>query len=454
MSPTACRVPPRAPGALPLLGHGLQLMHDPLGFFTSVREIGDVIAFGFGQKTAYVVNRADLVRRMLVSEANRFHKGPLHQEGRVLFGEGLGTSEGAFHRRQRLFIQPAFQPAWIARYMAVMQQVAVDRCASWQHGQRLELDREMYAVGLRIVSQTLFSSTFDTEVAETFERNVPQALWGIARRSLLPVGPLLKRLPTPGNRRFIAAVGALRDAVERVIADRRARGAETDDILSLLLSARAEDGSGMSDQQIHDEAMTLLLGGSETTATTLCWLFHMLGTHPEIEARVHAELDNALGDWDGSAQALRKLDYLSRVVQETLRLYPAGWVLNRQSLTEVELGGYRIPSGSMVFFSPYALHRDPAVFPHPERFDPDRWLEGPALATCRIGLLPFGAGSRKCIGESFALAEAVTVAATIARRWRLEPVPGQPVRPKPTMVLALSQLPMIALRRGPHTPSI
>jgi cytochrome P450 len=453
MSTAAGKAPPRAPRALPLLGHGLHLLHDPLGFFTSVRELGDVVAFGIGPKTAYVVNRIDLVRRILVNEADRFYNGPLKQEGRVLFGDGLGTSEGAFHRRQRLLIQPAFQPARIARYKAVMQQVAVDRCASWQHGQRLELDQEMYAIGLRVVSQTLFSSTLSAEVADKFERNVAQAMAGIARRSLLPLG-LLKRLPTPSNRRFIAAVGALNDAVNRVIADRRARGAEADDILSMLLSAREEDGSGMSDQQIHDEAMTLLLGGSETTSTTLSWLFHVLGTHPMIEQRVHAELDDALRDWDGGAQALRKLDYLSRVVQETLRLYPAGWLLNRVSLTEVELGDYRLPSGSMVFFSPYALHRDPAAFPDPERFDPDRWLDGPALATSRAALLPFGAGSRKCIGESYALAESVTVAAMIARRWRLAPVPGQPVRPKPTSVLVPSQLPMIALRRGSHTPSV
>jgi pentalenene oxygenase len=452
MSATAGQAPPRAPGALPLLGHGLRLLRDPLGFFTSARELGDVVAFGFGPKTSYLVNSVDLVRRVLVTDAHRFHKGPMFQEIRSLFGNGLGMSEGAFHKRQRLLVQPAFQHARIARYVAIMHQAAVERCASWQHGQRLELDREMFALSFQIVGRSLFSSTTGADVADKFERNLPQVLRVIARRSLLSLGPL-ERLPTPGNRRVTVAVGALRDAVDRVIADRRARGAEADDILSLLLSAREEDGSGMSDRQIRDEVMSLMIAGSETTAHTLGWLFHVLGTHPGIEERVHAELDGALRDWDGGAQALRTLDYLPRVVQETLRVYPAIWMFNRQSLTDVELGGYWLPSGSLVFFSPYALHRDPAIFPDPERFDPDRWLDGPALGTSRAALLPFGAGSYKCIGESFALAEVVTVAAEIARRWRLKPVPGQPVRPNPRVALAPSQLPMIALRRHPHAPS-
>jgi len=278
-------------------------------------------------------------------------------------------------------------------------------------------------------------------------RSMPIVLEGVTKRALSPT-QLLEKLPTPENRRFHAANGRLRDLVDRIIAEYRRTGVDHGDMVSMLLLARDEEtGEGLGDAQVRDEAVTMLLAGTETTSTTLSWVFHVLGQRPDLEARLHDEVDEVLGDGPVSFEQIGQLGYTRRLVTETLRTYPAAWLLTRRTNEPVSLGDVVLPAGTDVLFSQYALHRDPALYADPDVFDPDRWLPERAARIPRPAFIPFGAGNRQCIGEGFAWTEAIVVLATMARRWRMRAVPGVPVRMRPAATLRPSRLPMVPLLR-------
>lgn len=444
----AQRIAPVAPGRLPLLGHTMSLLDRPFGFLSSLRAHGEVVRIYLGPLPVHVVTTPELAWQVLATDAHKFDKGMVFDKIRPLFGNGLLNSAGDFHRRQRRLVQPAFHRAQIAGYVQTMARAAAELVESWRPGDVVAVDNRMENLALGIVARALFSTELGRHAIVEAERSMPIVAKYVMMRAFSPT--LLERLPIPANRRFDEAAARFRRVVADVIAAARAEGTDHGDVLSMLLQARDEDtGEGMSDEQVHDEVVTILTAGAETTAVALAWLFHELGQHPEIERRVHAEIDDVLGGrpaGDLSLDDLPKLEYTERVISEVLRKYPL-LILMRRARTDIDLGGIRIPPGTEVALSQFAIHHDPRLYPEPARFDPDRWLPDRAAKLPNGAFIPFGAGVHHCPGHSFARTEIAIVAATVAARWRLVPVAGKPVHPKLTTTTRPNRLPMITMSR-------
>lgn len=329
-----------------------------------------------------------------------------------------------------------------------MARAASDLVTSWQPGQVVAVDKRMEDLALTLVGRTLFSTELGRDAIAEAQRSMPILTKYLAIRAFSP--SVVERIPIPPNRRFDEAAARFRHVVAEVIAAARAEGKDHGDLLSMLLLARDEDtGEGMSDEQVHDEIVTILTAGTETTAVALTWFFHELGQHPEVQRRFHAEIDQVLGGRmasDLSLADIPQLEYTQRIITEVLRKYPL-LILMRRARTEVNLGGVHIQPGTEVALSQYALHHDPQLYPDPARFDPDRWLPDRAARLPKGAFIPFGAGVHHCPGYSFAETEIAIVAATVAARWRLVPVAGKPVRPKLTVTMHPNRLPMITVPR-------
>jgi cytochrome P450 len=435
---------PVAPGRWPLLGHSPALLRQRFGFTSSLRQFGDVVRVYLGPLPTYFLTSPALVHRVLVTEGAKFEKGALFDRFRPYFGNGLAMSNGSFHRRQRHLVQPSFHRDRITNYTATMVRSTTEMVTSWTPGQVIEFDQAMHELAVTTIGETLFSTELGAAAVAEAQRSMPVVIRQGMVRALSPKA--LERLPVPGNRRFDQAIVRLRRIVHEVIATGRAEGVDHGDVLSMLLQARDDDGDGMDDAQIHDEVVTLLTGGIETTGLALGWFFHEIARDPQIEARFHAEVDQVLDGRPVTPADLPRLEYTRRITNEVLRMYPI-WLLMRRAREEVDLGGVRIPAGAEVTFSPHALHHDPRHFPDPDRFDPDRWSPKNTAALPRGAFVPFGAGGRQCIGNVFAQTEITIAAVTIASRWRLVPVSGRPVRVKVTGAANPSRLPMTAVAR-------
>jgi cytochrome P450 len=438
---------PRMPGGYPLLGHALQLRFQPLKFVQSLRAEGDVVAFGLGPRRAYAVNHPELIRQLLVTDAKKFEKGTMFEKGRLVARNGLFTSEGDFHLRQRRIIQPLFHHENIARYTATMAEVAQSRVGSWRDGQEVRMDQELFSLALATVTKVLFSTELRDQWSQQVQQSLPVLLEGLARRALAPID-LLDKLPTPMNRRFGKALRAMESVVNSIIDEHRAGRTDPGDLLGALLRARdAETGAGMSDQQVYDEVVTMLIAGTETTAGVLSWVCYLLSRHPDVLRRLQAELDETLGDGEVRHTDLGNLRYLQQVIAETLRLYPPTWMLMRRPVADVSLGQWTIPAGATVLFSIFALHRDPALYERPERFDPDRWAPDRAAAIQRGTYIPFGSGVRGCAGEHFARTEIAVILSVMLRQYSLYPACARPAAPIARILVTPSAMPLIIRRR-------
>ena len=427
------------PGPRPFwpVGHVYQFSRDPLAFLARLaREYGDVSRFHSGPQSVFFLSHPDYIRDLLVTHHARFKKGRALQRAKRLLGEGLLTSEGEFHRRQRRLAQPAFHRQRVAAYGRVMVEYAAKTSARWRDGQALDIADEMTRLTLAVVGKTLFDADVESDADE-----VGAALTDVMNLFgylMLPYSELLEKLPLPPRRRFERARARLDAVIYRIIAERRRERRDRGDLLSTLLHAVDEEGdrTGMTDEQLRDEVMTIFLAGHETTANALTWAWYMLARNPEAEARLHAELDAVLGPGrEPTPEDVPALAYTEMVVAETMRLYPPAWALGRLSLEEHEVGGYRIPRGSLVLVSQYVTHRDPRFFPDPERFDPGRWTPEAKAARPQFAYFPFGGGPRRCVGEGFAWTEAVLILTTLARRWRLRLLPGRAVETQPRITL-------------------
>ncbi len=413
-----------APYRLPLVGNGVQLRTAPLRFLDAIRECGDITEFGLGQSSAYLLNNPELVHQVLVKDSRNFTKGILFEKGRELLGNGIASSEGEFHTRQRRLVQPAFGRSNVVRHTEVMRSATLQAIDSWKDGRTVPVDRVMAEVTSAIATRCLFSTELARQDARQIQRHMKRVFDGAGRRAYAPVD-LWYRLPTRSNLAFDRSLETLHGLVDRIIAGYRRDAVREDDFLSMLLDARDPDtGEAMSDAQVHDEVVTILAGGTETSASALTWLFHLLARHPETAARVHAEIDEVLEGRPVEFGDVAELPITGRVVHEALRLFPPIWLLPRTPVADTEIGGHRIAAGTQVFFSPFALHRDRRWFPRPHRFDPDRWLPERAGDIPRGGYLPFGAGHRNCVGGTFGFTEIVVVLATVAQRWALRTAPG------------------------------
>jgi cytochrome P450 len=430
-----------APGRVPLLGHVPSLRRDPLGFMRSLRNHGDMTRIFLGRRPVYVVNSTELVRRVLVVESRKFDKGALFDELRAHIGNGLVTSSGDFHRRQRRLAQPAYHPERINRYAEHMAHRTDDMASSWLPDRPVDIDRSVDRLVRLNFFDTLFEPAPPPETMAAIEQWLSvkhQAM----RRTLSPLPPRAQRIL---SRR---TDNGLRGLLCELVAQRRAAKADGGDLTSMLLLAREpRTGEHMNDVEVCDELLTLFVAGIGTVSAALAWACHEVARHPEVDERLSAELRTVLSGRLPTAADIGELHYTRRVLQEVLRLHPV-WLLMRRAVAPVEIGGVEMAPGDEVFFSPHALHRDPSLYLEPDRFDPDRWIDDRAACLPRGAFLPFGAGNRLCVGEGFAWTEMTIVVATIMARWRLEPVPGHEVRSRVGTVVRPTSLPMYPIPRS------
>jgi cytochrome P450 len=408
---------------------------NPLDFFTTLaRTYGDVSSYRMGGEQLFLVNEPQLIRDVLVTHNRNFTKSRGLERSKRLLGQGLLTSEGAMHLRQRRLMQPAFHRDRIAGYGDLMVGYADRMRQAWTDGATADIAREMNRLTLSIVGKTLFDVDVEQQAAAVGEAltAVMESFWMM----MLPFADVLERLPVPKLRRARMARARLDAIIYRMIADRRTSGRDHGDLLSMLLTAQDEnEGGGMTDQQVRDEAMTIFLAGHETTANALTWTWYLLGNAPDVEAKLHAEVDRVLQGRLPTMKDLASLPYVERVVSESMRLYPPAWIVGRRAIAEYQLGDYLVPPRSILVMSPYIMQRDPRFYADPERFDPDRWTPEFRAALPKFAYFPFGGGPRQCIGESFAWMELILVVATIAQQRRLRLVPGHPVVPQPLITL-------------------
>lgn len=428
---------------------------DPLTFFTSlVATHGKLVYLRSNGEQIYVVTEPRHIKDILVTNQRKFKKGRGLERSRPLLGDGLLTSEGEAHLRQRRLIQPAFHKDRIAGYATAMTHYASRTAERWVEGTTLDIDAEMMHLTLAIVGKTLFDADVEAQT-----RDVGQAMadiMGSFWMRMMPFADTLERLPIPALRRAREARVTLDRIVYALIAERRKSPADRGDLLSMLLLAQdAEDqGRGMTDQQVRDEAITLFLAGHETTANALAWTWYLLSQSPEVEAQLHAELDRVLGGRPPTFADIPALGFVEQVVTESMRLYPPAWLVGRRAIEDYRIDEYPVSKGSIIITSPYITQRDPACFPDPTRFDPSRWTPAFKAALPPFAYFPFGGGARRCIGESFAWTELILVVSTLAQRWKLRLVPGHPVVPHPVVTLRLKHgLRMIVLGRQSESSS-
>jgi len=365
--------------------------------------------------------------RVLVDDAAAYKKGMSLERARVVLGDGLLTSEGELHRRQARLAAPAFARRRIVAYAPTMQGLAEEVSASWRDGAVRDVAADMTRLTLRVVVATLFGTAIPPREADAVGRALTDLLEDFEWLLTHPLGPARERIPTRRVRRFRAARQVIDRTVERLIDARRREGADGDDLLAVLLAARDDGGAQLDDRLLRDEVLTLLVAGHETTASWLTFTWLALAEHPDVEARLHAELAAALGDAPVTLAAVEALPYLRAVLDESLRLYPPAWGVARRALRGCELSGHDVPRGSLVSICQYAIHRDPRFWRDPHRFEPERWLEGRPATVPRGAYLPFADGPRRCIAEHFARAEALLVVATLATGWRLRRADAAPV---------------------------
>lgn len=414
-------VPPLAGGGVPVLGHGWKLVRDPLGFLARLRDYGDVVRLKLGPKTVYALTSPALTGAMALSTDFKID-GPLWESLEGLLGrEGVATANGPRHRRQRRTIQPAFRLDIIPEYGPIMEEEARALAERMGSGEPVDCTSESFRVAVRIAARCLLRGEFMDERAERLSVALATVFRGMYRRMVIPAGPLY-RLPLPANRKFDRALADLHLLVDEIVAERRASGQKPDDLLTALLEAKDENGEPIGEQEIHDQVVAILTPGSETVASTIMWLLQVLTEHPEHAARVAEEVKSVVGDRPVAFDDVRKLSYTNNVVVESMRLRPAVWILTRRAVTETELGGYRIPAGADIVYSPFAIQRDPRSYDGHLDFDPDRWLPERAKDVPKHAMSPFSVGNRKCPSDHFSMAQLSLITATVASRWRFEQV--------------------------------
>ena len=426
----------RPPGPEPhfLIGNFPLGRPDPLAVFTGwAREFDDIFYYRAGWIHVYFLNSPELIESVLVTNQQNFRKDRVIQNSRWFLGQGLLTSEGSEWLRQRRLCQPAFHRERLALYARIINGCAEEMLDSWKDGESRDVHQEMMQLTLRVVAKVLFSVDVKQESGEVAAALNLLMKHSSGARMLLP--PWVRYLPLPFLIRVRRAVRQLDEVVYRIIRERRESESDKGDLLSMLMSARDEDGSRMTDRQLRDEVMTFLLAGHETTALSLSWAWYLLSENPEAENKLHHELGRVLGGKNPSFEDLPRLCYTEAVVKESVRLYPPAWSLARTAAEDFEIGGYLVPAGSNVVMSQWIMHRDPRFFPSPEQFDPGRWFEEHTQRLPRFAYFPFGGGPRYCVGASFAMMEATLLLAAIAQRFRLRMVPGHKVVPVPSITL-------------------
>jgi cytochrome P450 len=423
-----------APGRLPVLGHLVPLLRDPLRFLRSLPAHGDLVQVNIGFLKAIVVCDPELTRQVLREDREYDKGGPIFDRAREVLGDGLATCPHHKHRRLRRLAQPAFRTTRFSRYTQIMTERTAAATRSWHEGQIIDVFTEMTSITSGILAETMLSNALPPAAIRLALEDLTTVLDGWYKRMLTP--PPLDRLPSPGNRRYERARVRLRAVIDGVIADRRADGTDHDDLLSALLNAQDEDGvvdgdQPLSDAELTDQILTFFSAGAESAATVVSWALYLMACHPDIEQRLHAELAAVLTGDVATYADVPRLELTGRIITETLRLYPPFWLLTRKVTVDSKLGDHIVPADATIVVSPYILHHRSDLHEDPEDFNPDRWADSQQKGQriSRDAFLPFSAGARKCIGDQFGLAESVLMLATITNRWRLAACDSRTVYP-------------------------
>lgn len=435
--PTRLTVPLH-PG-LPVLGNTLAFLRSPLAILHTLQQRYDrIVHLRIGGRHQYLVLHPEDVKHVLQENHRNYGRSPAFNVLKIFLGNGLLTSDGDFWRRQRRLAQPAFH----RQKLAALAQTMIDETADWidelaqlDRSQPVNASQSLMDVTMRIVCKTLFGSDVVGKLGG-LSAALDTLQYQANQRMLSPIRfPM--RWPTPAHLRFRKA-GILVDSFIYGVINQRKRqsGDDHDDLLSMLQNAQDEEtGEVMSDQQLRDECVTLFAAGHETTAVSMAWTLHLLTRHPDVLTRLQTEAQTVLGNArTPPPDAFRALPYTMQVVQESLRLYPPAWIMSRLALADDPIGPYTIPAGDTALVSPYLLHRDPAHWPNPDQFDPDRFAPG-AAERHSYAYLPFGGGPRLCIGNQFALMEMQILLSMLVRTFTITPVPGQRVQPHPLITL-------------------
>ncbi len=432
------RSPPGPRGNL-LLGSALDFRRDiTQTFIDAWRQYGDVLRFRVANRAMYLLVHPDYVQHVLQDRKDNFpHSAFVDDRLKTAFGEGLLTSEGDLWHRQRRLVEEAFQRERIVGLAPLTAQTIAEALDEWKHrserGQGLDMREEMSHLTLKVLARAIFSTDLGEE-ANVIAGAVTVGVEYLSRRLTAPF-LLPESIPLPLTRRYLKGRAALDAIVYRLIEERRREQDGRDDLLAKLLKARDELGESMSDRQLRDEVVTLVLAGHETVSTGLSWMCYILSRHPDIAQRVHAEVDEVLGDRTPTAEDIPQLQYTTMVIKEALRLYPPVWIVARTPLEDDEVGGYHIPAGTIVYLSPYVTHRHPDFWENPEGVDPERFTKERSQGRHRFAWFPFSGGPRGCVGFLFANQEMQLVLAMMAQRFRLNIVPGHPIALRPEISL-------------------
>lgn len=432
---------PPGPPEWPLVGQSFRYMTDALGLMRESAGYGDLVTMSTKPIVAFLVNHPDLIEECFVTNHRSVGRGWTTAAWQDLLGLGLVTSDDPLHLRQRRLMQPQFNHRRIAGYAEVMTDFARRHETRWQDGAMVDMAREMGELTLHIVVRTLMGLDLPDAVRRigaAFETGNEY----LTKRGNFPLRlrRLANSLPLPFTVRFKRGRAFLDETVYGLIAQRRESGLEGDDLLSLLLNVRDEEAENpedavMTDVQLRDEVITLFAAGHETTAVALTWAWYLLATHPDIQARFHAELDDVLGRRGPTFEDLSSLPFTERILTESMRLYPPIWSTGRMVFRGFTLGGWEIPTGAVVSAPQLIVHRDPRWFENPLEFQPDRWTPEFRAGLHRFAYYPFGGGPRLCIGEGFAWMEAMLVLATMGQRWSMRHDPRHEVRLNPLISL-------------------
>ena len=442
------------PGPHSILPHKLlrKFIHNPIKTLMDIAyTYGEIAHFKFGrQQHVYLINNPHYIEDILIRNYKNFIKSRGLQVSKRLLGEGLVTSEGEYHDRQRKIIQPAFHPNHIKRYGDIMTTYAVNMCQRWKDGITLDIHKEMINVTSAIISKAVLGSDIKSEEEGDQVGDAFLTCSKYFNRLLMPFGELIEKIPIlPINKDFQAAKNKLDSIVYSMIKEHRdneSKGVSSSqggDLLYTLLQAQdAEAAIGrMTDSQLRDEVMTIFLAGHETTANALTWTFYLLSQNPIVEAKLYEELCSVLGnegndkDSNSSSSTSRskrrrririptiedipKLEYTEKVFRESMRLYPPAWTIGRQAINDYKVDKYVIPAGSIILMSQYVMHRNPLYYSDPDLFYPDRWTKEAKSQLPRFSYFPFGGGIRGCVGEPFAWMEGVLLIATVCQQWKM-----------------------------------
>jgi cytochrome P450 len=426
---------PPGPRGIPILGSSLNYFRDILKFLLSVnKEFGDIAYFKLGNRNMYMVSDPEIVKDVLVTNNRNFCKSRALQRAKLIVGEGLLTSEGDFHLKQRRMMQPVFHNRKISKYSDSMSEYALKESANWKHGDVIDIHKSVMKITLGVVVKSLFSSDIDSESSE-----IGKALTVVMKqfpRLVFPFSEYLDHIPLPGNIRCKKAMEKLDGTIYQMIECRRKDKNKYDDLLALLLDATdEEDNTHMDNEQLRDEAMTLFIAGQESTANAITWALYLISENRDVEKKISEEIKVVLGDRTPSWSDYQNLKYLISVFYESLRLYPPAWAVVRRAIRDYQLKDYIVPAGSDIIMSQYVIHRKEYYYTDPEKFIPERWTDKFKKDLPQYAFFPFGGGPRRCIGEGFAWMEGVLILAVLLMKWKMKLYNRSDVIPDPLVTL-------------------